>query len=154
MTVRVSRLTLVLASAAALAVPITVAGTAAGAGAVTATFRQQSTWPQGYTATYTIANDTGAAVTGWIVEFDLPAGTTVSSSWEAAMTRTGNHYRFANLSHNATVPNGGSRSFGFVAGGTGVPTGCLLNGGPCGGGPTPPPPNPPPPPPNPPPPRP
>src|SRR5688572_8981619 len=81
--------------AAALAPPATTApastapastasgGTAPGdvapgiaAAGLSATFRQQSTWPNGYTATYTVANATGASVTGWAVEFDLPSGTT------------------------------------------------------------------------------
>ena len=37
---------------------------------------------------------------GWVVEFDLPAGSTVSSSWESTRTSTGQHHRFANASWN------------------------------------------------------
>ncbi|MEV6520896.1 cellulose-binding domain-containing protein [Longispora sp. NPDC051575] len=100
-------------------------------GGLTATFAQTSVWGNGYGATYTLRNPGTAAITGWVVEFDLPAGSTVSSSWSATMTRTGQHYRFANLGWNATVKPGGTASFGFNVAGTGVPARCTVNGTAC-----------------------
>ena len=85
------RVVLLIVALVATSVPVAavLAGPAAAVAGLTATFRQQFTWPNGYTATYTIANATGAAVTGWTVEFDLPGGTTIGNLWEGSVTRTG-----------------------------------------------------------------
>ena len=102
--------------------------------ALTATFTQTSTWNSGYGADYVITNTGDAPATGWTVEFDLPAGTTVTSSWSAARTSTGNHHRFTNVSWNGTVAAGGTVTFGFNVGALGVPQACTINGAPCAGG--------------------
>ena len=65
---------------------------------LTARFVQTSTWNSGYGADYVITNPGDSAVTGWTVEFDLPSGTTVTSSWSTVRTSSGNHYRFSNTS--------------------------------------------------------
>jgi hypothetical protein len=108
---------------------------------LTATF-SNSAWETGYTGTYTIANSGGAAVNGWTLTFDLPAGTTLGSYWDALITSSGNHYTAKNRDYNAAIAPGASVSFGFVASGTGSPTNCGLNGGSCSGGGAPPPPPP------------
>jgi hypothetical protein len=108
---------------------------------LTATF-SKSAWETGYTGTYTITNGGGAAVNGWTLTFDLPAGTTLGSYWDALITSSGNHYTAKNRDYNAAIAPGASVSFGFVAGGTGSPTNCGLNGGSCSGGGAPPPPPP------------
>ena len=53
------------------------------------------------------------------------------------MTRNGQHFTFTNLGWNATIPAGGTASFGFNGspGGAGAtPANCTLNGASCGGG--------------------
>ncbi|WP_433049985.1 cellulose binding domain-containing protein [Dactylosporangium sp. CS-033363] len=124
---------LVAAAVAALGAAVS-AGPARAAvpGVATATFVQQSAWPNGYTGQYTIDNGAASALT-WRVEFDLPGGTTVANSWGARLTRTGDHYVAVGEAWNATVPAGGSATFGWVAQGTGRPLGCSLNGGSCTG---------------------
>jgi Cellulose binding domain len=104
------------------------------AAATTASFSTTSNWDTGYEGRYTIANTGPAAITGWQVEFDLPASTTVGTFWDALMTHTGNHYTFTNRDYNATVAVGASVTFGFVAAGTTPPANCRLNGAACGGG--------------------
>jgi hypothetical protein len=104
------------------------------AAATTASFSTTSTWDTGYEGKYTIANSGPAAITGWRVEFDLPASTTVGTFWDALMTRSANHYTFTNRDYNATIAVGASITFGFVAGGTTLPANCRLNGAACGGG--------------------
>lgn len=99
--------------------------------ALTATIVPSSTWNSGYGADVTIKNTGDAAATSWVVEFDLPTGTTVSSSWSATRTSSGNHYRFASLSWNGTVAPGGTASFGFNAANLGLPINCLVNGAAC-----------------------
>ncbi|GIG56717.1 hypothetical protein Lfu02_10890 [Longispora fulva] len=111
--------------------PTSAPPTTPPAGGLTATFAQTSVWGTGYGATYSLRNPGTATVTGWAVEFDLPAGSAVSSSWSANQTRTGQHYRFTNLGWNGTVKPGGTASFGFNVAGPGVPTGCTVNGRTC-----------------------
>jgi hypothetical protein len=138
--------TIVKRSALALALALAGGGFAvavapsahAAAPALTAMFTQTSVWTSGYGADIVVHNSGDAAANGWTVEFDLPAGTTVTSSWSSVRTNTGNHYRFANVSYNATVAPGASVSFGFNAANLGVPQNCTINGAACAGGTVPP----------------
>src|SRR5688500_5421306 len=83
------------AGAIAVAAAVSLAPAAHAAGpALTATFTRTSTWDSGYGADIVVRNGGDATATGWTVEFDLPAGTTVSSSWSAVRTSTGNHHTF------------------------------------------------------------
>jgi hypothetical protein len=127
--------TLILSAVAALA----VAGTAwialpASAAGATATIVKTSDWGSGWEAAVTIDNGGSSAMTSWKIEFDLPAGTTVGSFWDADMTVSGNHRTFTNRAWNGSVPVGAKASFGFIGAGSGSATNCLLNGAPCGSG--------------------
>ncbi|MEU8297807.1 cellulose binding domain-containing protein [Micromonospora sp. NPDC048909] len=117
---------------------------AAGA---TATFVKTSDWGSGWEGKYTITNGGGSTVNGWNVTFDLPAGTTVGSYWDALLTTAGQRHTFTNRSWNGSIAPGASVSFGFLGSGPGSPANCQLNGAPCGSGtpPTTPPPTTPPP---------
>ncbi|HEU5159573.1 MAG TPA: glycosyl hydrolase family 18 protein [Streptosporangiaceae bacterium] len=106
----------------------------AAAASVTATCAKTSDWGTGSEGKCTIMNGTGSAISGWKVEFDLPAGTSVSSSWDSVRTDSGNHHAFANASWNGTVAAGGTASFGFGLAGGGWISGCLVNGAACGTG--------------------
>ena len=90
---------------------------------LTATFTQTSTWDSGYGGSIKIANSCATATNSWAVEFDLPAGTTVSSSWSSVRTSTGQHHKFTNAGFNGTIKPGATASFGFNAAGHGLPTG-------------------------------
>lgn len=59
------------------------------AGAATANFTVVDDWGSGYQGQFTVSNDTSAATTSWRVEFDLPAGTTVSQSWNVQQAVSG-----------------------------------------------------------------
>jgi cellulose binding protein with CBM2 domain len=100
---------------------------------VTAKVVQTSTWSSGYGADVVLTNGCATATTSWAVEFDLPSGTTVSSSWSSVRTSTGQHHRFTNATFNGAIKPGATAKFGFNASGTGLPTGCTANGNPCGG---------------------
>src|SRR6266513_1365512 len=103
---------------AALLIAAATVGVAAlpaqAAGSLTATFSKDSDWGSGYQGKYTIANGTATAITSWKVEFDLPAGTTVGTFWDALVSSSGGHYTFTNREYNGTLGNGASASFGFV----------------------------------------
>jgi chitinase len=118
---------------------LALAGTAVPAAAAgeTATFTKVSDWGSGWEGRYTITNTGTAPITSWRLEFDVPAGTTLGSYWDALLTSSGNHHTFANREYNGTVAPGASVSFGFLAAGSGAPSNCRINGADCGGGPGP-----------------
>src|SRR5215204_4728029 len=111
-------------AAAALLIPfatlLVTAGPAQAAGP-TATFIKVSEWDGGFTGQYTISNAGPAAINGWTLEFDLPAGTAMGAYWDVLVTRTGDHYTARNREYNGTVAAGASVRFGFVGTGGGTP---------------------------------
>ncbi|MGY3516844.1 chitinase [Micromonospora sp. PTRAS2] len=128
-------LTLVTACAATVgAAWVALPAFAAGA---TATFVKTADWGTGWEGKYTITNGGASTLSGWAVTFDLPAGTTLGSYWDALLTSSGQRHTFTNRSWNGTLAPGASTSFGFLATGSGSPANCQLDGAPCGGGPTP-----------------
>ncbi|MET0132326.1 MAG: cellulose binding domain-containing protein [Kibdelosporangium sp.] len=100
-----------------------------------AAFTQPSVWDSGYGGDYTLTNTGDTATSSWVVEFDLPSGSTVSSSWSSVRTQSGQHYKFTNATHNGVINPGASKSFGFNVSGLGEPTGCTVNGASCSGAP-------------------
>lgn len=107
-----------------------VAGPALALGA-RANYVEVAAWETGYQAQYTITNDGPGDVTHWRVIFDLPAGSSPSSTWDSVRSGSGQHLIFDNAAWNGTLAPGASTSFGFVVVGLGRPVGCTVNGGPC-----------------------
>jgi chitinase len=127
---------------AGVVVAVTVAAvpvaSAFGAGSVTAQFTATSDWGGGHEVRVTVTNGSDATVSTWRLEFDLPSGTAISSSWDADVTRTGNHYVAVKKSWAGSLPPGGSQTWGYVgSGGFRGPVNCTVNGASCGGGPAP-----------------
>ncbi|MFC0533809.1 glycosyl hydrolase family 18 protein [Phytohabitans kaempferiae] len=119
----------------AVAVAAIPVASAFGAGSVTTQFAASSDWGSGHEVRVTVTNGSDAAVATWRIEFDLPAGTTISSFWDADVTRSGNRYVAVKKSWAGSIPPGGSQSWGYI--GTGAfraPTNCTINGASCGGG--------------------
>ncbi|WP_433551357.1 chitinase [Micromonospora zamorensis] len=138
-------LSLVAALAATLgAVWVALPAFAAGP---TASFVKTAEWGSGWEGKYTVTNGGSSTINGWSLAFELPSGTTLGSYWDALLTSAGQRHTFTNRSWNGTIAPGASVSFGFLASGSGSPSGCQLNGAACGGGtpPTTPPPTTPPP---------
>jgi Cellulose binding domain len=133
------RALLAIGAAAIVAGTTVVLVRPAYAAGVTATVVKTSNWGTGFEGKGTITNGGPSVITSWTVAFDLPAGTTISSSWDSVRTQSGNRYTFANAGWNGTVPVGGSVTFGFIGAGSGDPSNCTVNGASCGGGPTTPP---------------
>src|SRR6266508_507989 len=52
---------------------------------------------------YVVANTTSASITGWTIEFDLPAGVTVSQFFYAVVTQSGGHVVATNEYYNSYV---------------------------------------------------
>lgn len=142
MTKTLRRTLVACAVAAAVGLASFLYAAPAQAASVTATFTRSATWESGYEAKYTINNGTSSAITNWRVEFDLPAGSSLGSFWDTSVTSSGSHHTAVNRNWNGSLAAGASVSFGFIVTGTGNPTNCTVNGGPCGGGGTPPAPSP------------
>ena len=125
-----------LAIAAAAVATLLVAGIALApsASAATAAFVRTSSWGSGYEARFTVTNNTTSTITSWTVAFDLPAGTSVGSFWDANMTRSGQRFTFTNKSWNGTLGPNATASFGYIGAGNGDPTNCTVNGTACTGG--------------------
>ncbi|MFJ8206020.1 glycosyl hydrolase family 18 protein [Micromonospora chalcea] len=120
---------------AVAAVPMT---TASAAGSVTATFAKVQDWGTGHEGRVTVTNGTSSTVNGWRIEFTLPSGTSISSSWDADITRSGDRYVALNKSWASTLAPGASFSWGYNGtGGYKAPVSCTINGGTCTGGGTP-----------------
>ncbi|MFC9973200.1 chitinase [Spirillospora sp. NPDC127200] len=124
----------VLAALAVLAALLVPAGAHAAA-APTATFAKAADWGSGWEGRFTLTNGSDTAINGWKVEFELPAGTTLGSSWDAQLTSAPPRYTFRNQGYNASIPPGGSVTFGFLGSGPGSPQNCAFNGAPCTGAP-------------------
>ncbi|MFB8381462.1 glycosyl hydrolase family 18 protein [Streptomyces rubiginosohelvolus] len=128
----------VVAGLTALVVPLAamvgLATPASAATSATATYTKKSDWGSGFEGQWTVKNTGTTALSSWTIEWDFPSGTAAGSAWDAALTKSGNHYTAKNLSWNGTVAPGASVSFGFNGTGSGSPTGCKLNGASCDGG--------------------
>ncbi|MBF9127532.1 cellulose binding domain-containing protein [Plantactinospora sp. S1510] len=125
----------VVAAVAIAAVPVTAA---LGAGSLTTSFTASSDWGSGHEVRVTVTNGTDASVSTWRVEFDLPAGTAMSSFWDADVTRTGDRYVAVKKSWAGALAPGASATWGYIgSGGYRAPVNCTVNGTACGGGTTP-----------------
>ncbi|MFD4243190.1 glycosyl hydrolase family 18 protein [Streptomyces sp. NPDC058525] len=129
--------TRVAAVVAALALPVTglvaLAGPAQAATSATATYTKVSDWGTGFEGKWTVKNTGTTTITSWTVEWDYPAGTAVTSAWDATVTSSGTHWTGKNVGWNGTLAPGATASFGFNGTGGGSPSGCKINGASCDG---------------------
>ncbi|MFF2847200.1 glycosyl hydrolase family 18 protein [Streptomyces sp. NPDC058001] len=119
-----------------------IAAPAQAVGALTASFTSADNGPW-WKGTFVVRNNSATPVTSWTLEFDLPAGVTISQHYNGTATVNGSHVTVTNAHYNASVPANGSTepySYWFVATGPlTAPTGCLINGDKCDGSPAAPP---------------
>ncbi|GAA3745295.1 glycoside hydrolase family 18 protein [Streptomyces tremellae] len=110
-----------------------VAGTASAA-TTGAAYTRTAAWDGGYTGQYVVRNATDKTVSGWTLEFDLPAGTAISSLWNGTHTVSGRHVTVKPESWNKDIAPGGSVTVGFVTSSSGKaadPTSCLIDSAKC-----------------------
>ncbi|MCX4978583.1 MULTISPECIES: glycoside hydrolase family 6 protein [unclassified Streptomyces] len=118
------------AGAAAAAIPADI-GTAAIP--CTVDYKVQNQWGTGFTAAVTVTNNS-AAKTSWAVKWSYAGNQQVTSGWNAKISQSGTAVTAANESYNASLPSGGSVSFGFNASYSGtnaLPTTFTLDGVTC-----------------------
>jgi endoglucanase len=97
------------------------------------TYKVDSQWNAGFTATVTITNR-GAAVNGWTLGFAFSGNQRISSAWNATATQSGSAVSVRDGGWNATIPTAGTASFGFQAtysGTNAAPSAFTLNGSNC-----------------------
>ncbi|THV23487.1 cellulose binding domain-containing protein [Glycomyces paridis] len=92
-----------------------------------------SSWGNGFQANVSITSD--QAIDGWEIEWDFPAGTTVTSAWNVDWSQSGTGFTGSDVGWNATVGAGQTREvFGFIGSGSSAePAGATVNGEPCDG---------------------
>ncbi|MFD6983573.1 cellulose binding domain-containing protein [Streptomyces sp. NPDC059956] len=115
------------------AAAFTFTGTAQAA-SVGAAYIKSSSWSGGYTGTYVITNNKSRTQTGWTLEFDLPAGTTIDSLWNGSHTVSGRRVTVKPAAWNKELAAGASVTVGFAtsaSGNPGDPTACRINGAKC-----------------------
>jgi hypothetical protein len=71
-------------------------------------------WGGGFTANVTINNTmSSTTINNWTLTFVFPGDQKITSAWNATVSQTGENVSATNESYNATIPPGGSQSFGF-----------------------------------------
>ncbi|MFD7655284.1 glycosyl hydrolase family 18 protein [Actinosynnema sp. NPDC059797] len=137
------RLATSLVAALALAVPALVVpvSPATAAGGLTAAFTRTGT-----TGSFVVTNPTSAAVSGWSIKFDLPAGVTASNPQHSTLTQAGTRVTLTPAFYIGTLQPGRTTdpySPTFTLSQAVDPTSCTVNGANCdGSGPPAPPPAP------------
>ncbi|WP_250214321.1 fibronectin type III domain-containing protein [Acrocarpospora catenulata] len=84
-------------------------------GACTATGTVQTQWGDGYVVQPVTVTAGTSAITGWTVTFTLPAGHTITGSWNATLTVSGQTVTAKSLGYNGNLGAGQNTSFGFQA---------------------------------------
>lgn len=94
-------------------------------------------WHNGYTANVTITNTGSSTINGWTLTYSLPAGQSITNTWNATVTQNGSSVTARSISHNGTLAPGASTSFGYQGTYSGTyasPTSFSLNGTACAQG--------------------
>ncbi|GAA1984322.1 glycoside hydrolase family 18 protein [Kitasatospora viridis] len=129
-------------AAAVVAGGVAALASSASAATIGAVYSRTSTWDGGYTGQYLISSDAGP-VDDWTLSFDLPAGASLSSLWNAVYVVSGQHVTVRPESWDRRIGAGQSVDVGFVVQGAGAaqaePANCLIDDVSCkaGDGPTP-----------------
>jgi cellulase/cellobiase CelA1 len=103
----------------------------AHAAAAAARLSVSSTWQTGFIAHFTIVNASTVPMTDWRLEFDLPAGESVSHTWSSTLAQYGTHHVLTPANWNRIIAPGGSATGGLRGVLTGFytpPSNCVLNG--------------------------
>lgn len=70
-------------------------------------------WQGGFTANVTISNTGSSPINSWTLTFAFPGDQKITNAWNATVSQSGQNVSATNVSYNATIPAGGSQSFGF-----------------------------------------
>jgi cellulase/cellobiase CelA1 len=77
-----------------------------------------TSWSGGYQLQLTVADTGTAPLSGWTAGFAFAGtGESITSSWNAAVTQSGQQVTAVSESYNAAVSPGGSTTFGMTVNG-------------------------------------
>ena len=102
----------------------------AHAAAASATLVVEHTWQDGFIARFAITNMSAAPLSDWRLEFDMPAGQSVSHTWNSTISQSGTHYVLGPANWNRVIAPGGSATGGMrgvLVGTYSPPSNCMLN---------------------------
>jgi endoglucanase len=95
---------------------VTTANGGGGGGGCAATLTVQGQWSNGYVIQPVRVTNTGtSSISGWTVTFTLPAGHTITGSWNATLTISGQSVTARGAGHNSALAPGGVGEWGFQA---------------------------------------
>jgi endo-1,4-beta-xylanase len=103
-------------------------------GSCAVTYKVTGSWPGGFQGDIKITNTGGTGLTSWKLAWQFTGGQQISQLWGGALTQSGQSVTVGNAAWNASVPAGGSASFGFLGSWTGdnpAPAVFTLNGAAC-----------------------
>jgi cellulase/cellobiase CelA1 len=118
-------------SAVVVAVPAIAGVPTAHAAAVTATLAVQHAWQTGFIARFSVTNSSAVPLNDWRIDFDMPAGESVSHTWNSTVTQSGTHFVLTPANWNRTIAPGASATGGMrgvLVGAFTPPSNCVLNG--------------------------
>jgi hypothetical protein len=91
-------------------------------------------WNSGLTTAISVTNTGSSAINGWKLTFQLPAGQTITSGWNATYAPASGAVTATNVSYNGSLAPGATVGFGFQAthtGNAGRPAAFTLNSQAC-----------------------
>ena len=102
----------------------------AHAAVATATLSVEHSWQTGFIAHFSITNSSTVPLNDWKLEFDLPAGESVSHTWNSTLAQSGTHYTLSPANWNRIIAPGSSATGGLrgvLTGSYTPPSNCVLN---------------------------
>ncbi|BCJ73923.1 hypothetical protein CS0771_34670 [Catellatospora sp. IY07-71] len=93
---------------------VTVTTTGGGTGGCTAAATLQTQWQTGYVMEpVRVTNSGTSSISSWTVTFTLPSGHTLTGSWNAVLSVSGQTVTARNAAYNGNLGAGQSTTFGF-----------------------------------------
>ncbi|HEU4326732.1 MAG TPA: glycoside hydrolase family 3 N-terminal domain-containing protein [Roseiflexaceae bacterium] len=116
----------------------TATPTPGSGGSCRVSYRISNQWNTGFTADVVITNTGAGTINSWALGWTFPGNQQIVNAWNATVSPASGSVTAQNLPYNATIPAGGSQSFGFQANFSGsnvIPAAFSLNGSLCTVGP-------------------
>ncbi|HYH03259.1 MAG TPA: carbohydrate-binding domain-containing protein, partial [Bacillota bacterium] len=91
----------------------------------------QNDWGTGANVNVTFKNNGTSAISGWTLAWQFSGNQKITNLWNGSFTQSGTSVSVSNMPYNATIPAGGSVSFGFgmtYSGTNSKPASFTLNG--------------------------
>jgi len=91
----------------------------------------QNSWGSGATVSVTIQNKGDTTINGWTANWNFSGNEKITNAWNCSYSQSGSSVTAKNAGYNATIPAGGSVTFGFnisYSGTNNTPSSVTVNG--------------------------